>query len=297
VRLSPWDAEIARAIVAGVPAELAASQLGISVDEFHREVKHLFRRFDAAGRDQFVAVLRQAHDAWLMEVTVPLGCHLRANPSGAAELPNEHRFVEILAFVTPDEKRPRAKGSRAKRSKRVWPSAAEKFALPLADGRKQAARDAIAAAYDRAVRRLHTFRGESKLRTWFFRIVRNEVFRLVELPQRRNPRRADEIHFSDEASRRTALQPGQEWSEQLRDPCGTDPLLRLVVEETVASLPPRQRQICEVVTTDPMSRRQAAGLLRISENNLRVNLHIAQTRVRQAIGLRPRKRCRKGPRL
>jgi RNA polymerase sigma-70 factor (ECF subfamily) len=149
------------------------------------------------------------------------------------------------------------------------------------------ARDAVEAAYTRAVRRLHTFRGESKPRTWFFQIVHNEVFRLVELTERRRSR-ADEIHFSDEPSRRTALHersaPEQQWSEQLPDRSSLDPLTGMVVEETVQSLPPTQREIYERVDREGMHPHEVADLSGISKHNVSASLHAARRKIRDALG-------------
>jgi RNA polymerase sigma-70 factor (ECF subfamily) len=281
---------MARAMAAGVPAELAASQLCISLDDFRGGTARLLRRSRVPGPEQFLAVLHQAHDAWLKEVTVPLGCYLRANPAGAAELPNEHRFAEVCAYVTSDEKR-----AAGKKSRRVRLSAAEKYALRLTDGEKQMARDAVEAAFDRAVLRLHTFRGKGELRAWFFRIVRHEVSRRMALCVRKRQRGVEEINFSDEVARRTALRnrttPGQESSDELVDRSTLDPLTGLVVEETVRSLPPKQREVYERVLRDGMHPHEVADLLNISRGKVRARLHAARKKIREALGW-PREKAR-----
>jgi RNA polymerase sigma factor (sigma-70 family) len=279
----PPERKIAPAIVAHVPPETAASQLGTKVDNFRDKTRRLFRRLRVPGPEEFVALLYKGHDAWQKDVTAPLGCHLRANPAGTADLPNEHRFVELLSLCSPKEYR-----HRRKRARKIRPSPAERFALGMPNVHKQLARDAVEAAYARAVNRLHTFVGKSKLRTWFFGIVRREVLRLTDLLWRKRHGGREEVPFSVEASRRTVAcevkVPGQEWSESLLvDRSRMEPLTEIMLQETIDGLSERQRQVYEMVVQERRRPCEVAEILGISETNVRVNLHIARTKLRETL--------------
>ena len=126
---------------------------------------------------------------------------------------------------------------------------------------RSAAEEVTAAAFERALRRAHTFdarRGTH--RAWLFGIVRNAA--LDELRRRKRiAALADDVGTSD-------------------DPDET--ARRITVRAALAQLDPRDRELVALRFHGGLDHNEIAGVLGISPTNASTRLHRALTRLREA---------------
>lgn len=143
----------------------------------------------------------------------------------------------------------------------------QQFAIRLT-GDPDVAEEIMQEAMVRATRRRRTFRGESRFSTWLMRIVIN-AFR-------------DHL-----AASRHAQSP---LPEGLPDPRGDDPSrtaaaadLGDMVARMVSALPPRQREVLVLSAYEQLAPSEIGGVLGITEQNVRTNLHHARQRLRNQL--------------
>jgi RNA polymerase sigma-70 factor (ECF subfamily) len=139
--------------------------------------------------------------------------------------------------------------------------AAQRFAIRLT-GDPHAAEDLVQDALLKAHRNWQSFRGESRFTTWLFRIVIN--------------------CFRDRVAR-----PAEPIGDDAPDRPGRDPATEAAAKELgeivageVSRLPPRQREVIVLIVYEQMSIAEAAGVLEISQQNVRTTLHLARQRLR-----------------
>jgi RNA polymerase sigma-70 factor (ECF subfamily) len=144
--------------------------------------------------------------------------------------------------------------------------AAQRFAIRLT-GDANAAEDLMQDALLKAHRSWQTFRGESRFQTWLFQIVVN-CFR-------------DGLGRDD---------PNSPLDESVEDARVVEPAQSLqgcelgeLIGKEVSSLPPRQREVVVLVTYEDLSIREVAGMLSLSEQNVRTNLHYAREALRRRL--------------
>jgi RNA polymerase sigma-70 factor (ECF subfamily) len=143
--------------------------------------------------------------------------------------------------------------------------------------------DVVSEAWLGVVRGLARFEGRSSLKTWIYRIVAN-------VAKTRAVREARSVPFSafatdDEPSvdvERFAADgswasPPEPWRTVL------DGEARAVVDEAIAALPDRQRQVIELRDVEGWSSDEVRNVLELSETNQRVLLHRARSKVRAAL--------------
>lgn len=138
------------------------------------------------------------------------------------------------------------------------------------------ARDAVQSAYVQAWRALPRFRGDAKLSTWLHRIVVNES--LMRLRSRR-----DEVELDDELLPRFAedghrLEPATDWSESAIAMLEREET-RELVQRNIQKLPEAYRTVLTLRDIEELDPAEAATMLGISTNLLKVRLH----RARQAL--------------
>ena len=140
-----------------------------------------------------------------------------------------------------------------------------RFAIRLC-GDATAGEDLMQDALLKAHRGWQTFRGESKFRTWLFQIVVN-CFR-------------DRIGRGDRAS---------ELPDNVRD-SSVGPVAKAqaselaeIVAREVSKLPPRQREVLVLSAYEQMEHREIAGALSMTEQNVRVTLHLARERLKERL--------------
>ena len=146
-------------------------------------------------------------------------------------------------------------------------AAAQRFAIRLT-GDADRAEEVVQDALVRAARGWATYRGEAKFQTWLFGIVVNA--------------------FRDHWARRQrdASEPLPEQADRSAD----DPARRAAAEEFgrivakfVSALPPRQREVLVLSAYEQLEVGEIAGVLGISEVNVRTNLHHARERLREKL--------------
>jgi len=121
---------------------------------------------------------------------------------------------------------------------------------------QQLAEDAVQETLTAAFRSLASFRGDARLRSWLYKILRNSCLRLIT----KNP---------------VPLQI-------LIEPTSSGPAenieLRLDVAEMLDRLPERDRSILLLTYWDELPLKEVAELLEISENNAKIVLFRARKR-------------------
>jgi len=146
---------------------------------------------------------------------------------------------------------------------------AQGFAMRLTGGDAQAAEDVVQDALYRAARSWRTFRGGAGFTTWLLRIVLHAAHdrlaasrRAPAGPLERDPpdRNAD-----DPAALASAADLGER------------------IARLVSALPERQRDVLVLTAYEGLSTSEAAGVLEISEQNVRTNLHLARRKLREQL--------------
>jgi RNA polymerase sigma-70 factor (ECF subfamily) len=139
---------------------------------------------------------------------------------------------------------------------------AQRFAVRLSGDAAQA-EDILHDAIVRAARNCDRFRAEARFTTWLFAIIIN-VWR-----DRRSARCNEEIKSEPHDVRSMSPHDASESAE-----------LSEIVAQKVFSLPPRQREVLLLIAYERMSAAEAAAVLQISEQNVRVNLFHARERLK-----------------
>lgn len=143
---------------------------------------------------------------------------------------------------------------------------AHRLAIRLC-GDPHRAEDVVQEAMLRAARSWRRFRGEASFSTWLFRLTVN-----AWRDEARGRGRAPPAALEGEPPDRTMTGPaaGAEAGE-----------LASIVAAHVSGLPPRQREVLVLIAYHDHSIADAAGVLRISEANVRTNLHLAREKLRR----------------
>jgi RNA polymerase sigma-70 factor, ECF subfamily len=163
---------------------------------------------------------------------------------------------------------------------------------------REVAEDVVQQTWLGVLRGIDRFEGRSSFRTWLFGILLNQA-RTAGQRERRS------IPFSSawtpaEEAAETSVDPERflpsddpEWPRhwtsfpQRWDGIPEDRLLssetRRVIEETMAMLPPAQREVITLRDVLGWSSAEACNALGVSETNQRVLLHRARARVRRAL--------------
>lgn len=121
---------------------------------------------------------------------------------------------------------------------------------------RELAEDAVQETMTAAFRSLAAFRGDARLRTWLYSILRNNCLRLIG----KNP-----------AAQQILVEPSGNGSENKVEQ-------RLDVAEILDRMPERDRSILLLTYWDELSLKEAAGILDISENNAKIVLFRARKR-------------------
>lgn len=142
-----------------------------------------------------------------------------------------------------------------------------RFAVNL--GERNEIEELVQDTFVRAFGSLHSFRGDSALRTWLFTIER----RLV-LDRRRAAKRAPvtvEVRESSAATGFTALDSmvAEETEQQVR--------------EAIAKLSPTQREVFTLRVSEGLSYREIAGVVGSTEGAARVHYHNAMRAVKELL--------------
>ena len=147
------------------------------------------------------------------------------------------------------------------------------------------------------IKGIDRFEARSSLKTWIFRILTNTAKTRAEREGRSVPLSAlagevegdepavDPSRFLDEGAARWGghwAAPPTSWNEVPEERLLARETFALI-DETVASLPPVQRQVISLRDIEGWSSEEVCSLLGISEGNQRVLLHRARSKVRAAL--------------
>jgi RNA polymerase sigma-70 factor (ECF subfamily) len=140
------------------------------------------------------------------------------------------------------------------------------------------AEDVVQETWIKAFAALGGFEGRARLSTWLTRIAAHEA-----LARRRRksggPPREPPGDEEDDGRLRPRLRRGPEES-------ANDGELRLVLEEAVDALPAMYRSVFVLREVEELSTREAADVLGVSEDALKVRLHRAKLALRVAVEAR-----------
>lgn len=140
------------------------------------------------------------------------------------------------------------------------------------------------------------FEGRSSLKTWIFRILTNRA-RTRGVKEHRSiafsSLEADSEETGPAVDPERFLEQGHRWAGHWAvppEPWRDVPAERLaeretraVIEETIGTLPARQRQVITLRDIEAWTSEEVCDLLYLSEGNQRVLLHRARSRVRAAL--------------
>jgi RNA polymerase sigma-70 factor, ECF subfamily len=158
-------------------------------------------------------------------------------------------------------------------------------------GSHAVAQDVVQETWLAVVRGIHSFRQQSSLKTWIFRI-------LVNRARTWGFREARSLPFSELATRDTDAEHGDGVPDQIlanragaalassaRSPllCVLDGELRVRIDAEIDRLPERQRQILILRDVEGWTAEDVCNVMRISETNQRVLLHRARSRMRREL--------------
>lgn len=138
-----------------------------------------------------------------------------------------------------------------------------RYALRMLDGDHEAAEDAVQEALTKAWLHIDSFRGDSALRTWLFRLTANECH---SARRRRRPIAVDDGLF-DALNDSTFPEP--------HDQASSNELL-LVLNRALAELPWRQRGAWLLKEIEGLSYAEIADILNTSPTVVRGQLHRAR---------------------
>lgn len=151
-------------------------------------------------------------------------------------------------------------------------------------GHKQDAEDILQDTFLNAFRNPQSFRGESGLKTWLFRIAANACFK-----KRRRKKGQPEFELSLEE----LLPSGEaEARFQIPDPGGDpsrrmlDSELRRILAEGMQSLPPIYRMVFDLRDMEGFSTEETAHIMGISPQAVKSRLHRARLYLRKTISQR-----------
>jgi RNA polymerase sigma-70 factor, ECF subfamily len=141
----------------------------------------------------------------------------------------------------------------------------------------EAARDAVQDAFLSAFRGIQRFDGQAQLSTWLHRIVVNAALMRIRSRQRRPEQSIEPMLpvFADDGHHVTPVVPWSETGEDVLERKET----RALVRAAIAELPESYRTVLLLRDIEELSTREAADLVGISENALKLRLH----RARQAL--------------
>jgi RNA polymerase sigma-70 factor (ECF subfamily) len=143
--------------------------------------------------------------------------------------------------------------------------ACQRFAVRLT-GDGESAEEVVQEAMVRVARGWRSFRGEAKFQTWLFRIVIN-----AWRDRHRGRERGEEI--AEVEDRRGGGPVGEAVGRELGE----------AVAHAVGALPPRQREVVVMIVYEQMGIAEVAGVLGVTEQNVRTNLHFGRERLREKL--------------
>jgi RNA polymerase sigma-70 factor (ECF subfamily) len=151
-------------------------------------------------------------------------------------------------------------------------------------GNERDAEEVVQDAFWSVVQHIDTFRGESLLGSWIYRITANAAYQKL----RRAAHQRDEISLDqvlpiiDDGHHH--LDPNGDWSAQIRDPA-IQSELRDVLASAIDELPANHRAVFVLHDVEGLPMAEAADALGISLATAKTTAHRARLRLRKRLGL------------
>jgi RNA polymerase sigma-70 factor, ECF subfamily len=146
---------------------------------------------------------------------------------------------------------------------------------PLSDDDR---RDLLQATLIQVMRRLRTFRGESRFSTWLFRVTANEALMLMRSKKRHGARFVGGLDLEELGRLRGANDPqASPLADEMAGAKERDSRVRQALDE----LPPVYRDVVEMHYTDDLGLHEIAARLATTESAVRSRLHRARSRLRR----------------
>jgi RNA polymerase sigma-70 factor (ECF subfamily) len=155
------------------------------------------------------------------------------------------------------------------------------------------AEDAVQEAFASALQNAASFRGEARLSTWLHRIVYTKAIDQLRRRRREEPLPEDGPEFGPDDDRLAHTPAWARPPDALLDSAET----RAAIQDALLGLTPLQRAVFELRESEGRSTDEAAQALDLSPGAVRVHLHRARLRLREALFARygPGDRSAKGP--
>jgi RNA polymerase sigma-70 factor, ECF subfamily len=149
-------------------------------------------------------------------------------------------------------------------------------------GNSQDAEEAVQDAFLSVIRKIDTFRGDSALGSWLYRIVANAAYQRC---RRRRDRGADIsldalLPAFDEHGRHVA--PVPDWSMSVDDPARQTEL-RMVLSTAIEELPADYRTVVVLRDVEGLSHRDIAETLGLTVVNVKTRVHRARLFLRKQL--------------
>ena len=151
-------------------------------------------------------------------------------------------------------------------------------------GNEQDAEEVVQDAFWSVLRHIDTFRGESLLGSWIYRITANAAYQKL----RRAAHRRDEISLDqvlpiiDDGHHH--VDPSGDWSAKIDDPA-IQSELRDVLASAIDELPANHRAAIVLHDVEGLSMAEVADALGISLTTAKTTAHRARLRLRKRLGL------------
>jgi RNA polymerase sigma-70 factor, ECF subfamily len=151
-------------------------------------------------------------------------------------------------------------------------------------GSQQDAEEAVQDAFWSVIRKIGTFRGDSSLGSWIYRIVANVAYQKC----RRRARRSDEISLDEvlpvfhEDGHHAA--PISDWSASMDDPF-MQAEVRAALDSALRDLPAHYLAVTLLHDVDGLSMAEAAGALGISIATAKSRAHRARLFLRKRLAI------------
>jgi RNA polymerase sigma-70 factor, ECF subfamily len=151
-------------------------------------------------------------------------------------------------------------------------------------GNEQDAEEVVQDAFWSVLRHVDTFRGESLLGSWIYRITANTAYQKL----RRAAHRRDEISLDqvlpviDDGHH--PGDPSGDWSAQINDPA-IQRELRDVLASAIDELPANHRAVLVLHDVEGLSMAEVADALGITVATAKIHAHRARLRLRKRLGL------------
>lgn len=145
------------------------------------------------------------------------------------------------------------------------------------------ARDAVQEGFVAAFRSIGRFQGGSSLSTWLHRIVINACLMKLRSSRRRPETSIEELLPRFDESGHRVADDLEEWRESAETALDRSQTRRLV-REAIARLPEHYRTVLMLRDIEELSTSEAAGILGLTENAVKIRLHRARQALRTVIG-------------